>query len=574
MEKEKKVIIEKEQLLYKLDWDLTRFYDSADDPRIEEDTTILEQVCIEFANKYGGVELGDSTVLLIVLSDYAKLNEILAKNKPRRYLSARGWLNIFDDEVRVRGEVVDQRITKAKRVADSVLSPLLLWDDEQVKKTLDDPLLMDYHAFLRRKLEKRSEQLLPAIEELLDEHKGVFPELFRDLEISLRETKKKGIKEVEPNMVYANFARSEYVNRIRAHGLEDKLRGREKPYSFRLSQFEITENEVMEMNQVITAAYPLAHRFYRLHAQLLGKEKIKPGQRMTSVGKIELDLSPRKGVEMIKEVFAQVGRRDFVDGMFANGQIDFLPSESKSRTCFASLGPDEFSFVLGNFGSNLGSLITVVHELGHALDASLFYQHPNPLYRSHLVTMSEFPSKLMELVAEDVIRQHLTPAEEIIFLENRLNSTFNSVFFITAMFNFEVQLHQMVREGEYPSVERIAQLWLSQMKAYMGDVFEFSEKDGYNWVSIPHLRAFFCSHCYIFGDILARNMYKRYKEDFRFWSQIEQLMKTGTSKQPRESLKKLGINLDIGYWVESINSLGEEVDRLETLCRQRGLLKR
>lgn len=549
----------------KLNWDPSVFYDSPEDPRIEEDLNQIIDSFKAFTNTHQETDLKDPEQLKDLLNDYAHIYELAQANKPLKYLFMVISLDTADEATRNKRHLLETKYSEAFSKTSFFKDQLSNLSDLEWEHLLTSDSLSDYQFYLFQIYESSRFRLSPEQEQIITQFKSLYPLQHADL-IQALHYGAQTLPKANLNIVYAPFAKAEYVGRIRGHLIETKLRGYENPFSFRFSQSEITQEQALELIDVTTQTFPLSHRFSQIHARLLQKEKLGYSDRAKRIGKYSFEPDLNTSIDIIRETFASIDRLNFIDNMLLSGQIDFFPSLDKSTTSFASLGPNEYNLAFINFREDLGSLLTpALHELGHSFDGSLLYQNPNPLYRSHFVAVSEVPSKLMELIGADVITRYLDQRDQIIFLDHSIGNLINSMFFLTANFNFEVELHNLVGSGADVSHKIISSLWTKHMQAFLGDTFVPTESNSYNWVNIKQLRAFFCSHCYITGAFIATHLHEQYRQDPSYWHKIEEFMASGTSQPLSHSLGKLGITLNRDFWLSGLKRLERQIDLLESM---------
>jgi oligoendopeptidase F len=138
-------------------------------------------------------------------------------------------------------------------------------------------------------------------------------------------------------------------------------------------------------------------------------------------------------------------------------------------------------------------------------------------------------STLFENFAFEEVLKTLSEEEKVIALHDRIMDDVQTIFRQIALFNFEVEMHTIVKEKGALSREQLAALMNKHMKAYLGPVFELTEDDGYFFVYWSHIRRFFYVYSYAYGQIVSKALYKKYQEDPRYLKKIEEFLRAGES---------------------------------------------
>ncbi len=162
----------------------------------------------------------------------------------------------------------------------------------------------------------------------------------------------------------------------------------------------------------------------------------------------------------------------------------------------------------------------------------------------------------------------LSPKEQLIALHDKIASSINTIFRQIACFNFELDLHNSIRDKGSLSKEEIAALMNKHMAAYLGPVFSMQEDDGYFFVYWSHVRRFFYVYSYAFGEIVSSALYQMYKKDNSFKEKVKQFLSMGGSDSPENIFKSIGIDVTKPeFFEEGLKKIEKDIDTLESLLK-------
>ena len=204
--------------------------------------------------------------------------------------------------------------------------------------------------------------------------------------------------------------------------------------------------------------------------------------------------------------------------------------------------------------------------MGHAFHTELS-KSQGILYHSYSLSLAETASTLFETLALDAILEKLSLKEQIIVLHDKISDDISTIFRQIACFNFELELHNTIREKGYISKEEIADIHNRNMKAYLGLLFDLKEDDGYFFVHWSHIRNFFYVYTYAYGQLVSKALISKYYRDKNFWKSIERFLSAGGKATPEEILEEIGVSVHSGgIWKEGLKQIEKDIDKLEKLA--------
>lgn len=558
---------------FKTEWELTLLYKNENDPQIEADLKATEAACDAFAKKYTADRafLNDARVLEKALLEYEKLN-LLPDTKAYLYFAYRNSLDSRNDAIGARLNLISETLSKISNKILFFCIALSKIPEQKQADFLESEILKPYRYFLKRLFEQGKHTLSEAEEKILNLMELPAHSLWvrgNEKILGKQEIKWKGGKlplSEALNKIHAlptkdrrklahlvntqlksvsDFAEHEMNAVVTDKKINDELHGYKKPYDRTVHLYQNEPETVKGLVDTVTKHFPIAHRFFKLKAKLLGEKKLFYADRNAEIGKTGKKISWEETIAIVKKAFRTVHpdyEKVFID-LLHNGQIDVFPKLGKEGGAYCSSHQDLPTYVFLNHISNFDAVTTTAHEIGHAIHSHFARLGQRPLYRDCSFASAETASTLFENFVFDEIFPLLSPKEQIIALHDRISDSIQTIFRQIACFNFELELHNTIRKQGSLSKEQIALLLNKHMKAYLGPLFALTPDDGYNFVMWSHLRRFFYVYSYAFGKIISTALYEMYKENPANESKIRAFLSAGGSASPEDIFASIGIDI-------------------------------
>jgi len=581
----------------KTNWNFKLFYTSHTDPKIEADVEKFEKLHADFEKKYKKEDfLKDEDTLYKVLLDYEKVVGDPSGGRALLYFHYTKDTNAEDKKAEAELSKISQRLTIASNKIIFFELALGKTSVPQQKKFLSSKKLSHFTYFLQNifnraqyNLSEPEEKILslkslPASEMWISGVGKVLSKqtvLWKKQEIPLPQAvamiSTLPLKDrymlhglvLEKFKSVSDFAEAE-INAVYTNKkINDELRGLKNPYDSTLISHETEESMVSALNNAVTEGYKISHRFYKLKAKILKLKKLSYADRNIGIGKTKKEISFEQGLDIVRKAFGEMDPHfsDILDSYLAQGQIDVFPKKGKTGGAYCSSSTGLPTMVLLNHISEMKSVTTLAHEMGHAIHAE-YSKSQTPLYDGHSIAVAEVASTFFEQVVFDSIFPTLSPKEQVIALHNKISDEIQTIFRQISCFNFEKDLHTAIREKGVVSKEEIGALMNKHMKAYLGPVFEMKEPDGYFFVYWSHIRRFFYVYSYAYGSLVSKALYVKYKKDKSYLKEIKSFLSAGCSKSPKDIFGDIGIDTsDPEFWKQGLASIEEDIKKLERLIK-------
>ena len=350
---------------------------------------------------------------------------------------------------------------------------------------------------------------------------------------------------------------------------DDRLRNFDSWLSDRNLSNEASDESVQALVDAVKGAYELPRRWYRLKARLLGIEKLADYDRMATVAHSDEDFGWDDGRDLVLASFDDFSPvlGDAARTFFEGGYIDapVRPGKRGGAFCLYTV-PGAHPYVMLNWTHKRRDVLTLAHELGHGLHASL--ARPRGIFeQSTPLTLAETASVFGEtLVFGRLLEQTTDPASRLSLLAENIEGSIATVFRQVAMNQFEHAAHTARRtEGEL-SITRIGELWAATQEELLGDAVQVTENYRSWWSYVPH---FIDNpgyvYAYAYGQLLALSVYGRYREVGEpFVDDYIAMLSAGGSKSPEELTAIAGLDLaDPGFWRSGLALVQEQLTQAE-----------
>jgi oligoendopeptidase F len=356
--------------------------------------------------------------------------------------------------------------------------------------------------------------------------------------------------------------------------VEDKERNYRHPMEARNKENRIPDAVVDALHGAVkNVAGPLARRYYRLKAELLGMKTLKWSDRNAPLPFADTTVVPfdqaMTTVLAAYESFSPTLTgiiRDFISAK----RIDAPATKGKRGGAFncsfvlPGNRPQSFTF-LNYLGSN-HNVMTLAHELGHGVHGILAGEAQGPLMFHPPTAYCETASVFGEMTTFNFLKKRLAKERDstalLALITQKIEGMLNTVVRQIGFSNFERRVHGMDaayaewKEPKKLSVEELNGLWLATAKELYGEEREvFTYEDASRlWSYVSHFHRPFYVYGYAFGELLTQSLYaQQARLGSRFEPLYLDLLRSGATKDVVELLQPFGLNpTEETFWAEGI----------------------
>ena len=375
-----------------------------------------------------------------------------------------------------------------------------------------------------------------------------------------------GLKAMERVLVFT------YNNLLQDKAVDDRLRSFEYPEQSRHLANELERTSVDLVMRLCREHYGLVERFYGVKRALLGLKTLTHVDRYAPLFEAERKVSYLQAKDTVLSAFGRFSEelearaREFFDAEW----IDAEPRPGKRGGAFCSYNtPDTHPVVFLSYLNKTDDVMTLAHELGHGVHASL--SRAQSYFNFHgTLPLAELASTFGEMLVFERLVGEAKPKEKLALYAEKIEGIFATVFRQAAMFSFEQRCHQTRRaEGEL-TAEQFGEIWHDELQAMFGSSVELGEQHRAWWSYVSHFVAVpFYVYAYSFGELLVLSLYQLAKaEGPSFATRYVDLLKLGGSRSPQELMATVGVDLNSeAFWRGGFTAMTKLVEEFEALVK-------
>ena len=570
----------------KVRWDLTGFYSGIDDPQLMADVAKMETLAKAFRRTYQGRLKYNLGPALGAFGDLTMLS-----NKIVGYVTLASSLDHQDDKVQTKLAEIENRLNR-------VQGEDLTWFDSELARLTKRQVAKAafYNGRVRRHLPFINNVRSHAPHLLSDEVESELArrsmygsqswvEFYDAIEASLRSRMQN--ENIWENGMgpYFLVLSAQTLNEVAGEkSVDDADRGYAHPMAARNEDNGVSDEMVEALHLAVKdTAGPLARRYYRLKAAILERPMLDWGDQNDEMPFSDARVIPFD--EGFRTVVAAYGSfsptmAKLAQQMRDQNRIDAAkrPAKSEGSFCLSLVlpGGQPVSYVLTTYQGSPGDVMTLAHELGHAVHGLLAGQAQGPLMADPPMAYAETASLFGELTTFYYLRDQLEKKGDkkalLALLTAEIEEVINTDVLQIAFSNFERRVHAAKRRL---SVDELDQMWADsaqEMYGKDGEAFKYRGKDHF-WAFVPHFHRPFYVYSYAFGDLLTTSLYaQRPKLGDQFEPLYLEMLRSGGTKNAVQLLQPFGLDpRDPEFWKQGIRAnLGTLIDQAEKLAKELG----
>jgi len=357
------------------------------------------------------------------------------------------------------------------------------------------------------------------------------------------------------------------LNSIKLETISDcKLRGYESPLARTLKHSDMKQETLDAMLSAMDEYSPKFWQYLKAKAKALGHKNGLPWYDLFApMGKASSKFTTEEAKDYLVKQFSTFDQEltDMVAEAFDNAWIDFFPRDGKAGGAFCAgaecLGE---SRILTNYDGQLGDVVTLAHELGHAFHNQCIKDH-KPLNKDYSMPVAETASTFNEcVVMAAAIKSAASDEERLALIESQLQDATQIICDIYSRFRFEAMVFEN-REEKFMNADTLCNFMLEAQKQSYGDGLDPDCLHPYMWVCKGHYYGpTFYNFPYAFGGLFARGLYAQYlAEGESFVPKYKKLLYTTTVATVEDTAKVADIDLtDKNFWRAALQTIADQID--------------
>lgn len=353
--------------------------------------------------------------------------------------------------------------------------------------------------------------------------------------------------------------------------VDDRWRKYPTPAAARHLANEVDAEAVDALEAAVVDGYEaVSHRYYRLKARAMGRTHLDHWDRNAP-----LDSAPPRtyawdeAKAVVLDSFSALSPKfaETAQVFFDQPWIDARPRPGKQMGAYShSVTANRHPFVFMNYMGERRDVLTLAHELGHAVHQTMC-RPLGTLLADTPLTLAETASIFGEGLVFEKLLGEATKLERRGLLAGKIEDGINTVVRQIAFHRFESRFHAARQQGEL-SADEIGSLWIEVMSESLGPAVRLDKGYRNYWAYISHfVHAPFYVYAYAFGDLLVRGLMEKRREDpARFTPLYEDLLSAGGTKTYVEALAPFGLDpREKAFWAAGMKQLERLVDEFEAL---------
>lgn len=585
-------------------WDLSALFSGIDDPNIEKTWEEGMARAKAFEARYRGkIESPDLTAKTLAEALVEVEDLVMQVSKPVNYASLLFATDAASPEIGAFLQKQMERSSELNVVLMFFELELQAAKEDVVAPLLNDPALANYRHYIHQarsyspyRLGEKEEVVLEQVantgsrawvrlfEELTANHvfKLTRPgqteaedlteqevlTLMREPDRALRQAAAdsltEGLRDMQRVLVFT------FNNLVQDKAIEDRMRGLAYPEQSRHLSNELDRETVDLVIRLCRENYDLVARFYRVKREILGLPELTHIDRYAPLFESEEPVDWDSARAIVLNAFgsfsAEMERR--AREFFDENWIDAEPRKGKQGGAFCSYNtPDTHPVVFQSFLNKPDDVMTLAHELGHGVHASL--SRAQTYFNFHgTLPLAELASTFGEMLVFESLVREASVKDKLALYADKIEGVFATVFRQAAMFSFEKRMHEERRAaGELPP-DRFGDLWQDEMQAMFGDSVKLGDQHRLWWSYVGHfIFAPFYVYAYSFGELLVLSLYQMAKaEGPTFADKYIAMLRAGGSLSPTDLMKSVGVDLhSAAFWQGGIVAMENLVAEFERL---------
>lgn len=578
----------------KFKWDLSSYV--ANDQEIEETFKIMQQL-VEIFPKYNG-KLSDKEILLERLSKYE--NDEIQIAKLAHFISHSLNVDSSNTKMLALSQKFDTLYSKLSEANAFLLPQLYSLSDDYLNSLLEDSRFKNYKNTIRNivrekphKLDEKTNVILSKMGSFLGNNSNLHSILtdsemvFEDavdskgkkykvdnstsqvyltsndktlrkttFESRMKEFKKLNktfaelyLKDIELDKFYAKLKNYNSI-------LEEILFNEEIPVSVFENNIKNVNKNIPLLKEYITFQKELSKDPNFAYYDLFENEKNHQKILLTQAQNIILDALIPLGEDYINRVKTKL----------TDMSIDYLPNLNKHSGAYCSNCYGAKTLILMNFTNDFNSVSTLIHEMGHCINAE-YFNDAQPRENAEIsVFAAEIASTTNEILLNLHMQQKANKTDKSYYIRTLLEDIRSTIFRQTLFSEFELFAHNCVEKETPITYEDLNKKYFELNKKYYGKSCLLPKSLQYEWERIPHFYNAYYVYSYSTGMIIAITLAYKLLHEKDFYKQYIKFLENGTNKPAVEILKEIGIDLTTDKpFITAFKFMKEQIDLYKSL---------
>lgn len=311
-------------------------------------------------------------------------------------------------------------------------------------------------------------------------------------------------------------------------------------------------------------------KYYKLRKKILNLDELHSYDLGLDLIEMNKEYTIEEAQELIKEALKPLGETyiEKLNKAFKNRYIDYMGYKGKCSGGYSMPTRLKESRILLSYNSDLNSVSTIAHELGHNINHSFLIENCPLEYRMPSNLVAEVASLTNEcLLSNYLMNNGKTKEEKLSGLENIIKIIRSNLFIAVREGKIEQDMYDYINDNGTISKEFLNDLVEKSLKKFQGNELKIDELDTVSWVTRTHYYYNFYLYSYAISICVAVNVAKEITSgNKKMLENYMKYLKTGSNVWPKEAFEILNIDLeDENVYKNAINYFDELVNNYEKI---------
>lgn len=335
-----------------------------------------------------------------------------------------------------------------------------------------------------------------------------------------------------------------FVSNLKANNDDVKLYNYQNLLEQQLFNEKVPEIVFKNNIKYVNAHLDLNHKYIKTLGKSMGLKDISYYDLFTDE-KINGKVNIENAQQIILKALAPLGNEylDMVKRKFADKSIDYLPNLNKSTGGYCSNCYGAKTLILMNWHDDFDSMSTLIHEMGHCINAEYFNKFQSVNDAEISIFAAEIASTVNEVLLNQYMQNNSNKKQKKYYLNEFLNSVRSTIFRQTLFSEFELTVHTAIENEQPLTYKELNEIYFDLNKKYYGKSCKLPDELKFEWSRIPHFYRPYYVYSYSTGMLTGITIASKILSDPTFASKYIEFLKNGTNKPAVDVLKSIGIDL-------------------------------
>lgn len=281
-------------------------------------------------------------------------------------------------------------------------------------------------------------------------------------------------------------------------------------------------------------------------------------------------ISLEEAHNLVLNAVAPIGKEyvNLVKKKLTDKSIDYLPNANKNSGAYCSNCYNAKTLILMNYNHDFNSVSTLIHEMGHCINAE-YFNLAQPREKAEIsIFAAEIASTTNEILLNLEMQKNANKQDKAYYIRTLLDDARSTIYRQTLFSEFELYAHECVDKEIPITYADLNKKYFELNQKYYGKACILPKSLQYEWERIPHFYNAYYVYSYSTGMITAITMAYKLTHEKDFYKKYIDFLKNGTNKPAVEVLKEIGVDLTTDEPFETaFKFIKEQLDEYKSLIK-------